>query len=95
MHPHTQIGLWSGHIQLKDVAVRPDALYSLGLPLSVKAGRVETLQIDIPWRRIGKEVSAAGARTSSERPSLSRARGAGTSISVDSFGIPVDSGGLA
>ena len=50
--------LWKGNMVLRGVALRPDALYALGLPLSVKAGRVELLEIAIPWRRLGKEVCA-------------------------------------
>ena len=47
--------LWSGKIRLQNVALRPDVLYSLGLPLSVKEGKVALLAIDIPWRKLGKE----------------------------------------
>ena len=55
--------LWKGKMSMKKVALRPDALYALGLPLSVKAGRIELLEIDIPWRRIGKEVSPRRKRS--------------------------------
>ena len=67
------MGLWSGHTSLKNVALRPDALYSLGLPMSIKSGSIELLQIDIPWRRLGKEVRVkvvAGRRQSARRSSL-------------------------
>ena len=50
-----KIGLWNGKIRMDNVALRPEALYTLGLPLSVKAGRVEKLELDIPWRHLGRE----------------------------------------
>ena len=50
-----KIGLWNGKIRMADVALRPEALYTLGLPLSVKSGRVEKLELDIPWRHLGRE----------------------------------------
>ena len=50
------VGLWSGKIRLKNVALRPDSLYSLGLPLAVHAGSVDLMELDIPWRSLGKDV---------------------------------------
>lgn len=50
-----KLGIWSGKVVLRDFKLRPDALYTLGLPLSIKAGQVKELTLDIPWRRIGKE----------------------------------------
>ena len=35
-----RLGLWSGKIRLDNVVLRPDALYTLGLPFAVKEGRV-------------------------------------------------------
>ena len=34
-----KVGLWNGKIRLTDVALRPEALYTLGLPLSVRSGK--------------------------------------------------------
>lgn len=65
-----KLSIWKGKVVLKDVQLRPDALYSLGLPLSVRSGSIERLTLDIPWRRLGKEpviVHAAGVPT---RPPL-------------------------
>ena len=50
-----KVGLWSGKVVLKDFALQAHALHTLGLPLVVKSGRVKRLQMDIPWRRLGKE----------------------------------------
>ena len=47
--------LWSGRLTLRDAKLRPDALYALGLPLSLRAGEVEELTIEIPWRHLGAE----------------------------------------
>ena len=67
--------LWKGKMSMKNVALRPDALYALGLPLSVKAGRIDLLEIDIPWRRIGKEVSPLmPPRNAAQRSLLSHLR---------------------
>ena len=50
-----KLGLWNGKIRLADVALKPEALYTLGLPLSVRSGKIASLELDIPWRHLGKE----------------------------------------
>ena len=51
----TKLNIWGGSISLRSVRLRPDALYTLGLPLSVRSGLVEELSVEIPWRRLGKD----------------------------------------
>ncbi|XP_035665478.1 vacuolar protein sorting-associated protein 13A-like [Branchiostoma floridae] len=43
------ISLFGGDVELKDLQLRPEALYELELPLEVKAGYVEKLSVEIPW----------------------------------------------
>ena len=50
-----KLSIWKGRVALKNVKLRRDALYTLGLPLSVRSGVIERLSVDIPWRRLGTE----------------------------------------
>lgn len=47
------MGLWSGQITLKDLEVNTAAVKKLGLPIAVLGGRVESLELSIPWNRLG------------------------------------------
>lgn len=40
---------------LKNVQLRPDALYALGLPLSIRSSRLGQVRLTIPWKRLGRE----------------------------------------
>ena len=50
---HLKLGLWSGKIELTDLEVNVEAVRKLGLPASVKEGRVAALELDIPWTALG------------------------------------------
>ncbi|KAD5802908.1 hypothetical protein E3N88_14268 [Mikania micrantha] len=45
----------SGDVVLKDLKLKSDALNSLKLPVTVKAGFVGTITLQVPWKGLGKE----------------------------------------
>ena len=46
-----RVGIWSGHIVLNDLQLRPDALDAMKLPVQLVEGRIGRLQIRVPWSR--------------------------------------------
>ena len=50
-----KLSIWRGKIVLRDVKLRRDALYTLGLPLAVRSGVVGQLSVEIPWRHLGRD----------------------------------------
>lgn len=50
-----RVGVWSGKLVLTDLAIREDALHSLGLPLELCRGRIGRLQLRVPWSRLRTE----------------------------------------
>jgi len=50
-----RVGVWQGNIVLTDVALRPDALDGLELPLTLTRGRVGRMQLCVPWSRLRSE----------------------------------------
>jgi len=48
-----KVAVWRGHITLERLKLRREALYSWGLPLDIKAGYVEKIELQIPWNRLG------------------------------------------
>ena len=49
------VGLWSGQIDLNNVSLRPDAVDSLHLPLKVKRGFVGSINVKVPWTKLGSQ----------------------------------------
>ncbi|KAI3677367.1 hypothetical protein L1987_86993 [Smallanthus sonchifolius] len=50
-----RISVWKGDVVLKDLKLKADALNSLKLPVTVKAGFVGTITLQVPWKGLGKE----------------------------------------
>lgn len=48
-----KLGLWSGKIRLQDLEVNTAAVQKLGLPIVVHGGRIKSLELSIPWNRLG------------------------------------------
>ncbi|XP_078179744.1 uncharacterized protein LOC144573852 isoform X2 [Carex rostrata] len=49
------ISVWNGDVMLKDLKLKAEALNSLKLPVTVKAGFVGTITIKVPWKSLGKD----------------------------------------
>ncbi|MCD7458981.1 hypothetical protein HAX54_039762 [Datura stramonium] len=50
-----RISVWQGDVVLKDLKLKAEALNSLKLPVTVKAGFVGTITLKVPWKSLGKE----------------------------------------
>lgn len=50
-----RISVWKGDVVLKDLKLKAEALNSLKLPVTVKAGFVGTITLKVPWKGLGKE----------------------------------------
>ncbi|RAL47445.1 hypothetical protein DM860_013410 [Cuscuta australis] len=50
-----RISVWKGDVVLKDLKLKAEALNSLKLPITVKAGFVGTITLKVPWKSLGKE----------------------------------------
>ncbi|PON64877.1 Phosphatidylinositol-4, 5-bisphosphate phosphodiesterase gamma [Parasponia andersonii] len=50
-----RISVWKGDVVLKDLRLKAEALNSLRLPVTVKAGFVGTITLKVPWKSLGKE----------------------------------------
>lgn len=50
-----RISVWKGDVVLKDLKLKSEALNSLKLPVTVKAGFVGTITLKVPWKSLGKE----------------------------------------
>lgn len=46
------MSVWSGHIVLKDLALKPTCLDDMDLPIKLIYGRLEELTLDIPWKNL-------------------------------------------
>ncbi|KAL3663675.1 hypothetical protein V7S43_011090 [Phytophthora oleae] len=47
------VGLWSGELELRDLALKPHALAELQLPVSVTSGSVSRVLVRVPWNQLG------------------------------------------
>lgn len=58
-HKSVRFGAWSGLVELRGVALRPEALavlfetLGMDLPVTVKAGFIGLLRLQVPWKSIG------------------------------------------
>ncbi|OVA16691.1 Peroxin/Ferlin domain [Macleaya cordata] len=50
-----RISVWKGDVVLRDLKLKAEALNSLKLPVTVKAGFVGTVTLKVPWKSLGKE----------------------------------------
>ncbi|KAJ1696999.1 hypothetical protein LUZ63_005511 [Rhynchospora breviuscula] len=50
-----RISVWNGDVMLKDLKLKAEALNSLKLPVTVKAGFVGNITIKVPWKSLGKD----------------------------------------
>src|SRR2546430_14554741 len=46
------IGIWSGHVELRDLELRREALDQLRLPINVVEGHIGLLTLSIPWSNL-------------------------------------------
>ncbi|GMF52384.1 unnamed protein product [Phytophthora fragariaefolia] len=47
------VGLWSGELELRDLALKPHALAELQLPVAVASGSVARVRVRVPWNQLG------------------------------------------
>uniref|UniRef100_H3H5N3 Chorein N-terminal domain-containing protein n=2 Tax=Phytophthora ramorum TaxID=164328 RepID=H3H5N3_PHYRM len=47
------LGLWSGELELRDLALKPLALAELQLPVRVASGSVSRVLVRVPWNQLG------------------------------------------
>ncbi|EGZ15036.1 hypothetical protein PHYSODRAFT_315602 [Phytophthora sojae] len=47
------VGLWSGELELRDLALKPHALAELQLPVAVASGSVGRVLVRVPWNQLG------------------------------------------
>lgn len=52
---HVKVSLWHGHVVLRNLILKPNALRYLDLPVSVKEGRIGELSVSIPWTKLQSE----------------------------------------
>ncbi|XP_059076567.1 uncharacterized protein LOC131042467 isoform X2 [Cryptomeria japonica] len=50
-----KISVWKGDVVLKDLQLKAEALNSLKLPITVKAGFLGSVTLKVPWKSLGKE----------------------------------------
>ncbi|XP_020520361.1 uncharacterized protein LOC18430003 [Amborella trichopoda] len=50
-----RISVWKGDVVLKDLQLKAEALNSLKLPVTIKAGFIGTITLQVPWKSLGKE----------------------------------------
>eukprot|EP01018_Ginkgo_biloba_P025446 Gb_15429 [translate_table: standard] len=50
-----KISVWKGDVVLKDLQLKAEALNSLNLPITVKAGFLGSVTLQVPWKSLGKE----------------------------------------
>ncbi|EPY53660.1 vacuolar protein sorting-associated protein 13a [Schizosaccharomyces cryophilus OY26] len=49
------IGVWGGHVSLRNLSIKPEALDKLGIPIKISRGFIGTFNLDIPWSNIQKQ----------------------------------------
>lgn len=50
-----KVGVWGGKIKLKNLQLNKSGLEKLNLPLTVKEGYLDTLEVKIPWTNLDKQ----------------------------------------
>ena len=52
---NVRASVWSGCLELRDVSLRASAFDSLGMPVSLVAGSVGLIRLEIPWKALGTQ----------------------------------------
>ncbi|KAI9919525.1 hypothetical protein PsorP6_017405 [Peronosclerospora sorghi] len=47
------VGLWSGELELRDLALKPNALAELQLPVAIASGSISRVLVRVPWNQLG------------------------------------------
>ena len=50
-----KVAVWAGNVTLSNLRLRSEACYALGLPLHVKMGGIRSVNVTIPWSKLGSE----------------------------------------
>jgi len=50
-----KVSLWSGQVSISQVAIKPEALQMLDLPLKMNYSSIGNLSISIPWKNLGSK----------------------------------------
>eukprot|EP00798_Chlamydomonas_sp_ICE-L_P025163 gene25163-10794_t len=50
-----RISVWKGDVSLTNLALKPEALADLELPITVRAGLLGRLTLKVPWNKLGRE----------------------------------------
>lgn len=64
-----RVGVWSGRLELGRLALRAEALATLfeslglDLPVVVSSGTLQSLSVDVPWKRLGSEPVKVSVRS--------------------------------
>lgn len=56
-YKNLNIGLFSGSVELKNIKIKPSALFQFDLPIDVKYGTIGKLKINLSWRKIMSEAA--------------------------------------
>ena len=49
-----KMAVWSGEVELRDLALKSTALERLDLPIHVVNGSLTSLRLSIPWKKLGE-----------------------------------------
>ena len=49
---HLSVAIWKGQILLENAYIRPEALARFRLPLRLALGKISSLRVTIPWRKL-------------------------------------------
>ena len=50
-----KIGIWSGDIVIQNIAVKPEVIQMLELPVKMKYSFVGKLSVSVPWKNLGSK----------------------------------------
>jgi vacuolar protein sorting-associated protein 13A/C len=46
------ISVWSGHVSLRDLRLKPNLLQKFNLPFDLKLGIIKNMNLEFPWARL-------------------------------------------
>ncbi|EPX71146.1 DUF1162 domain-containing protein [Schizosaccharomyces octosporus yFS286] len=49
------IGVWGGHVSLQNLAIKPEALDKLGVPIKITRGFIGNFNLEMPWSDLQKK----------------------------------------
>ncbi|KAG0557949.1 hypothetical protein KC19_11G167800 [Ceratodon purpureus] len=50
-----KVSVWNGNVELTNMQLKPEALNALKLPIKVKAGFLGSVNLKVPWSRLGQD----------------------------------------